>query len=175
METGRMYLLIEQIITAKALRDAAEGRTRKVAPRPPASWDLLVQVHRVFDARGVPMPRDYERVLRSHDGVEHLSRSRYGSLRLLGHRDLLAQGASPPGRDEASVGIVIAESELGETVAVVPRPTGDVYVVVRDPRGRVLARFAGVTEWLEWLLIEVAGEDEPTPTPLEVAEREQRR
>ncbi len=87
--TARMHLLVEQVIAIKADLDALDEGGPPVRPRPPASFERLAQARRAFEARGLLMPRDHERVLRAHDGIDHLWRTPEGSLSLFGHDELI--------------------------------------------------------------------------------------
>jgi hypothetical protein len=147
-ETGRLHVLMERVIAAKEQLDAHEDAALRVRPRPPASFERLVPVRALFEARRLAMPRDYERVLRAHDGVDHLwCDARGASISLFGHRELLAQRGGAEVRIAAGAG--------GEDVALVPGPTELPVVVVRNAQGRAVARFPSVTAWLEWLLGEM--------------------
>jgi hypothetical protein len=153
-ETGRLHVLVERVIAAKEQLDALDDTPRPVRPRPPASFERLVQAHRLFDVRGVAMPRDYERVLRAHDGIEHLWHGTRGApLSLFGHRELLAQDTGG-----AVSAVIIAAGDDGEQVALVPGPTDLPAVVARNGQARVVARFPSVTAWLEWILREATDE-----------------
>jgi hypothetical protein len=156
-ETGRLYVLVEKVIAAKEQLDGLDDDPRPVRPRPPASFELLVQAHRLFDARGLAMPRDYERLLRAHDGVDHLARTGGGaSMTLFGHRELLAQRTAGDGAVVSAV--IVAASDDGEQVALVPGPTDLPAVLTRNAQARVTGRFPSVTAWLEWVLAETTGE-----------------
>ena len=96
-------------------------------------------------------PRDYGRILRAHDGIEHMWRSTYGSMSLYGHRELLDQ-RHRPAPAAASSAVVIAASDAGEEVSLIPGATDLPAVTVTDPGGRVAARFPSITAWLEWIV-----------------------
>jgi len=149
--TARMHLLVEQVIAIKGDLDALDESGPPVRARPPASLERLVQARRSFEARGVPMPRDHERVLRAHDGIDHLWRTPSGSLSLFGHDDLMVPKVVPIA-PEARGGVVVAASDAGDAVCLVPGATDLPAVVSVDPRGRVIARFPSVTMWFEWIL-----------------------
>ena len=150
-DTGRLHILVERVIAAKEQLDGLDDDPRVVRPRPPASFELLVQAHRLFDARALPMPRDYERILRAHDGIEHVWRSPAGgSMSLFGHRELLAQRVV--GDSAVISAVVVAASDDGEQVALVPGPTDLPAVIVRNGANRVVGRFPSMTAWLEWVL-----------------------
>jgi hypothetical protein len=141
-----MHLLVERVIAAKADLDVLVDDEPTVRARPPASLERLAQVRRLFEVRGLVMPADYERVLRAHDGIDHVWRSALGSFTLLGHEALLAS---------ASVGepdVVVGASDAGERVALVPAQSELPALVATDPRGHVVERFPSVTAWLEWIL-----------------------
>jgi hypothetical protein len=148
---ARMLLLVEQVIAVKSDLDQLEHSPAAVRARPPASFERLVRTRGAFDARALAMPRDYERVLRMHDGIDHLWRTAQGSLSLFGHDELIA-GRAVPAAMEARAGIVVAASPAGDAATLVPGPTELPALVVSDPRGRVLARFPSVTTWFEWIL-----------------------
>lgn len=155
-ESGRLYVLVERVIAAKEQLDAFDDEARPVRARPPASYELLAQAHQLFDARRIAMPRDYERVLRAHDGIDHLWRTTTGSLSVFGHRELLAQRFAG---DRAVVSaVIVAASDDGEQVALVPGPTDLPAVLARNAHARVTGRFPSVTAWLEWLLGEATDE-----------------
>jgi len=158
-DTGRLHVLVERVIAAKEqLDEIYEEDPRVVHARPHASFDVLAQAHRLFDARALPMPRDYERVLRAHDGIDHLWRlPSGGSLSLFGHRELIAQRSA----DDTAVvsAVVIAASDDGEQVLLVPGPTEQLPAVIqRNANARVVARFPSITAWLEWLHGEMGAE-----------------
>ena len=156
-ETGRLYVLVERVIAAKEQLDGLDDDPRPVRPRPPASFELLVQAHRLFDARGVAMPRDYERLLRAHDGVDHLWRTEGGaSMTLFGHRELLAQRTAGEGAVVSAV--IVAGADDGEQIALVPGATDIPAVLARNAHARVTGRFPSVTAWLEWMLGEATAE-----------------
>ena len=151
-ETGRLHLLVERVIAAKEQLDAQGDAARTVRPRPPASFERLVQARALFESRGLAMPRDYERVLRAHDGVEHVWRDRQGaSFSLFGHRELLLA-------QRRAADVIIATAASGEEVALAAGPTELPVVVVRNAQGRAIARFPSVTAWLEWILGEMTAE-----------------
>ncbi len=149
--TARMHLLVEQVIAIKADLDALDEGGPPVRPRPPASFERLAQARRAFEARGLLMPRDHERVLRAHDGIDHLWRTPEGSLSLFGHDELITPTVTSCAA-EARGGVVVAASSVGDTVCLVPGPTELPAVVAADRRGRVVGRFPCVTSWLEWML-----------------------
>ena len=149
--TARMHLLVEQVIAIKGDLDALDEEATPVRARPPASYELLAQARRAFEARGMPMPRDYERVLRAHDGIDHLWRSPCGSMSLFGHGELIAARVVPT-VPEVRAGVVVAASDAGEAVCLVPGATDVPAVVSVGVRGRVDGRFPSVTAWLEWIL-----------------------
>jgi len=148
-QTRRMYLLVEQVVGLKSELDSYGNGDRRIRARPPASLEILAGVNRVFEERGLTMPRDYARVLRAHDGIEHMWRTRYGSVSLFGHRELLDQLGASAG---ATPAVVIATSDAGEEVSLIAGVTDLAAVRVTDPGGRVAARFPGITSWLEWMV-----------------------
>lgn len=150
-DTGRLHVLVERVIAVKEQLDVLDDVSSVVRARPPASYELLAQAHRVFDARALAMPRDYERLLRAHDGIEHVWRTGAGgSMSLFGHRELFAQRGGPA--EVLDTLVVIASADDGEQVALVAGPTELPAVVARNAESRVIARFPSVTAWLEWIL-----------------------
>ncbi|HTJ42527.1 MAG TPA: hypothetical protein VL463_10560 [Kofleriaceae bacterium] len=141
---------MERVIATKEQLDALEDDARPVRARPPASFELLAQAHRLFDARALAMPRDYERILRAHDGIDHVWRTANGAvMSVFGHRELFAQRAAA---DAAVVSaVIIAASDDGEQVALVPGPMELPAAVVRNAQGRITGRFPSATAWLEWI------------------------
>jgi hypothetical protein len=156
-DTRQLHVLVERVVAVKEQLDALEVGGPAVRARPPASFELLAKTHRIFEAHALAMPRDYERVLRAHDGIDHVWRTGAGgSMSLFGHRELFAQrGAGEP---EVVAAVVIAGSDDGEQVALVRGPTELPAVIARNAQARVTARFPSVTAWLEWLVDESSTE-----------------
>ncbi|MCE9575421.1 MAG: hypothetical protein K8W52_19875 [Deltaproteobacteria bacterium] len=151
-EAARLAALVARVIAIKVeldTLDADEADAPRVRPHPPASYERLAQVRRAFEARGFAMPRELEWLLRLHDGIDHLWCTPSGSLTLFSHHGLLGAWAPVP-IAEARDGVVIAASDSGDAVCLAPAPV--LALVLGDPRGRVVARFASVTAWLEWVL-----------------------
>jgi hypothetical protein len=158
-DTGRLHVLVERVVAVKEQLDELDDDPRVVRPRPPASFELLVQAHRLFDTRALPMPRDYERVLRAHDGIDNIWRSPAGgSMSLFGHRELLAQRTAA---DNAVISaVVVAASDDGEQAALVPGPTDLPVLIMRNAHARVVGRFPSVTAWLDWIAGDTTAEVE---------------
>ncbi len=147
-QRAQLSALIERVIAVKHELDTLDTDEPLVRPRPPASYARLAHARRAVESRGVAMPRDLERVLRVHDGIDHLWRAPSGSLTLFSHLGLLGAPRQPPG---ARAGVVIAASDAGDAVCLVPGASAPA-VVLADARGQIVERVPSVTAWLEWIL-----------------------